>query len=540
MSAALPGDRTNRGLVKLAAGLAVGAVVAVACAPASTVPAIPVKQRGTLLVEVVDSLYDAGRASSVQIDKDGSPAISYLLYQPVLKKGQIPPGVKVGDPQPPAVILATQASGIWTRVSVTPQKRNPTAGDAPYLADSKGHAIPGVGTSLAVDSQGKHHVAWSSPQGGVYYADDASGSFGTPDQVTAGAAYGTSIAVASDGTPWISYYSGGNLKVASRSGTSWTEETVQANAGPATTPATVTAIRVGSDGQPIVAYGDHGRTVIATRSGGTWSTQAVTGDGGYGVSLALDKGAPHVAYYDAAGGVHHATSSTVDNLGSVGAGPSGGGDARWSTGIAIDQSGATYVTWADTSKNEIRLATRKETGAFTSRVVPSGTGGSNPSIAVSVDGKSLALAWFDAPNSNLDVAESSSGPLQLAHALPTLGPPSSAASATPTASGAPPPCSPSGTTVQVSAQNIAFDKTCLAAPAGQAFTIQFDNKDTGVMHNVAIYQGPGATGPLFQGEIFAGPDTKSYQVNAIAAGTYYFQCDVHGAAMSGTFVVAKG
>src|SRR5438034_3701685 len=175
MSAALPGDRTNRGLVKLAAGLAAGAVVAVACAPASTVPAIPVKQRGTLLVEVVDSLYDAGRASSVQIDKDGSPAISYLLYQPVLKKGEIPPGVKVGDPQPPAVILATQASGIWTRVSVTPQKRNPAAGDAPYLADSKGHAIPGVRTSLAVDSQGKHHVAWSSPQGGVYYADDASG-----------------------------------------------------------------------------------------------------------------------------------------------------------------------------------------------------------------------------------------------------------------------------------------------------------------------------------------------------------------------------
>ena len=57
-------------------------------------------------------------------------------------------------------------------------------------------------------------------------------------------------------------------------------------------------------------------------------------------------------------------------------------------------------------------------------------------------------------------------------------------------------------TLELAAQNIAYDKSSLEAPAGQPFDIKFTNNDAGVPHNVSIHQGS-ATGPeVFRGEIF--------------------------------------
>jgi cytochrome c oxidase subunit II len=103
-----------------------------------------------------------------------------------------------------------------------------------------------------------------------------------------------------------------------------------------------------------------------------------------------------------------------------------------------------------------------------------------------------------------------------------------------------PTCSPSGTSLNIAAKGIKFDTSCLAAPANQAFSVTFNNQDAGVPHNFEIYtkQGGtrlgGATGPT---DFFPGVATKTYQVGALKAGTYYFQCDVHPTAMFGTFIV---
>ncbi|HLB77945.1 MAG TPA: cupredoxin domain-containing protein, partial [Candidatus Dormibacteraeota bacterium] len=103
-------------------------------------------------------------------------------------------------------------------------------------------------------------------------------------------------------------------------------------------------------------------------------------------------------------------------------------------------------------------------------------------------------------------------------------------------------CAPSGTTVRETAQGIAFSQSCLAAPANKGFTIQFDNKDTGVPHNIHIFESDPAGNPsaasLFSGSLVTGPATTSYAVGALPAGTYYFHCDVHPIQMHGTFVVA--
>jgi plastocyanin/predicted secreted protein len=544
MSAALPGILRSRVLVKLAALTGAAMLALAACAPANNPPSVPVAVKGTVLVNVVDSLFDAGRSASVQLDQNGQPAVAYLLYQPVLKEGEIPPAIKPGDPQPPSVVFATLSKGIWSRSPIPPQRGvGPAAGLDPEIANGDGQALPGITTALAMDGQGKHHVVWGTPKG-LFYSTDAAGSFSEPDKVTGSPSYGVSIAVAEDGTVWISWYGGGSLNVAHGKSSAWTVEQAAVNAGPATDPAVASALRLTGNGSPVVAFDAGGKTVVASRPGTTWETAEVPGDGGYGVSLALDKdGNPHVAYYDAGGGIHHAHSIggapwEVTDLGTTPGAQSGQPDARWSSGIAVDDQGIHYVTWADTTAGQIVLATNQG-GHFSSQPVQGSERGTNPSIAVSGDGKSLAIAWFDEVNANLDVAIPPAGGLVLAHPLPTLAPPS--VTAQPTQTGTSLPCEPDGTTVKVSAQNTAFDTDCLAAPAGQAFTIEFTNNDAGIPHNVDIYDKQGGThiGGAGPTDIFPGPGTTTYDVSPLDAGTYFFQCDVHPTNMLGTFVVAK-
>ena len=65
-------------------------------------------------------------------------------------------------------------------------------------------------------------------------------------------------------------------------------------------------------------------------------------------------------------------------------------------------------------------------------------------------------------------------------------------------------CSPSGTSLTLTAENHAFDKDCLAVQAGEAFTIRLENRD-GDRHNVAILPSHTSTDTLFQGDIVTGP-----------------------------------
>ena len=99
-------------------------------------------------------------------------------------------------------------------------------------------------------------------------------------------------------------------------------------------------------------------------------------------------------------------------------------------------------------------------------------------------------------------------------------------------------CSPSGTSLSISASNIEFDKDCLAVPAGQAFTVAFENKEA-VPHSIVFKKAHESTDNLFPGsEVFSGPRTVTVNAPPQTAGTYHFHCTVHPDAMQGTFVVA--
>ncbi len=563
----MPGTRTLFRRTRIAVISAVGAMLAAACAPASTTPDLPVEPAGDFVVNVVDSLNDAGRGTSVVLDEEGNPAISYLLVKPVLREGELPAAVTPGEPQPPAVLVATRAENAWTRTSVTPQNTAPAEGEAPEIANRNKEAKPGVSTALAIDGDGTYHVIWSTPSG-LYYSSGGRDGFQEAQRIVELGVTGASIAVTSGGTPWVAFYQGDiaygapasvqvmptTIQAATLEGEAWAVEEIAPVTGCADCPLTRTAIAIGPDDQPIVAYTDPsaGTPTLARRGGpdltgasGSWSTEAIeTGGGGFGVAMATDgDGNPHVVYYSQVGEVQEAHSTgpgswQVTPVATTAvAEPTPEQTVGWGAGIALDGEGTHHVVYADPSTGQIMLATGGE-GELEAVQVPGGAAGATPAIAVAAEGEQLAIAWFDLEDRNLDVATRASGELPLAF---SPQPP-----ATPTGGGAttePPAaqCEPEGTELQIAAQGVQFDTDCLAAPAGEPFAIAFDNQDAGIPHNVAIYeanplQDPNAS-EVFIGEIITGPNQATYEVEAIEAGELFFQCDVHPT-MLGTFVAA--
>lgn len=103
--------------------------------------------------------------------------------------------------------------------------------------------------------------------------------------------------------------------------------------------------------------------------------------------------------------------------------------------------------------------------------------------------------------------------------------------------GTPPPGgAPSPSSVSITASGLQFDTSSFTLPAAGG-TIRFTNNDAGTQHNVAIYKDSSAADNLFRGDFVTGVDTVEYQVPAIPAGTYYFQCDVHPT-MNGSVTIA--
>lgn len=87
-----------------------------------------------------------------------------------------------------------------------------------------------------------------------------------------------------------------------------------------------------------------------------------------------------------------------------------------------------------------------------------------------------------------------------------------------------------------------FQEKTLTAPSDQAFTIAFDNQDSGVQHNVVVasadpQKDPNATTYL-TGTPVAGPGQVADPAPALAQGDYYFFCEFHPTTMFGTLTAA--
>jgi plastocyanin len=92
------------------------------------------------------------------------------------------------------------------------------------------------------------------------------------------------------------------------------------------------------------------------------------------------------------------------------------------------------------------------------------------------------------------------------------------------------------TTLTLIANNTLFDKSELTARRGTV-TIQMDNQDEGIPHNIHVYKGKDNTGPdLGKTDIEAGRVKQTLTLE-LTAGEYFFVREVHAATMAGKLEV---
>ena len=460
---------------------------------------------------VVDVTANSGSGLSLATDAEGNPHLAYLAHPEEPPEGEEAPDPLA--PTLPAVMHAHLVQDGWTRGPVA-EEQDVDASNA---------------AAIAVDAAGVHHVAWTTAQG-VRYSSNAGGEFAEePEVVAETTALGVSVSVDGRGAPWVAYYEEGGdpegpgalVRVATPAEEGWEVETAAESSAPEEPAAT--AIAITADG-PLVAFGSDGQTLVARQRGARWVSETVDEDGGLGVGMALDAdGVSHLAYLTGTGDVKHAHPAGDGwEISDVGAGAT----AATAT-IAVDVAGVHHVAWQ--TAEGLAYATNAG-GDFTEEELPGSTvGGARPGVGAGAEG-AVYLAFHDREDTELQMVVRAEDEPLLAVPAPEE-----------TVGGGPAPaeCQPEGTELAVAAEGLAFDTDCLAAPAGEAFTIEFTNQDAGVLHNVAIYTDQAASQALFQEPPFPGPETVVYEPEPIEEeGNFFFRCDVHPSTMSGTFVVA--
>ena len=116
----------------------------------------------------------------------------------------------------------------------------------------------------------------------------------------------------------------------------------------------------------------------------------------------------------------------------------------------------------------------------------------------------------------------SAAPTQQPTVAPTATP---TPTSTPCVSASVGPTGSGGTVIKEVADHLAFTNRELNAPAGTPISIDFDNQDVNVEHNILVTDGCGVT--VFDGAVITGPSSTTYHLPALAAGTYSFICVIH-------------
>lgn len=93
-----------------------------------------------------------------------------------------------------------------------------------------------------------------------------------------------------------------------------------------------------------------------------------------------------------------------------------------------------------------------------------------------------------------------------------------------------------GGTVEISADNLAFDAETIQAPAGESFTIVLTNLEA-VPHNLSVYTEEGGDEIVIGDVVSEEGGSVEVEVPALEPGEYFFVCDIHPTEMTGTLVV---
>ena len=538
--------------IRLAASLA---ILAAACSSVPTASTIDFGSGVRLVVQVADTLDNVGLASSVALDANGQPYISYFGFPAEVQQGQIPIPRPIGTPFLPGVLLATvDDHGVWTQGAVEQNKPavEPSGISVPFGPVTTEKFPLGAddsnGSATVVGSDGTVHTAWTMANG-VYYGTTKLGGTASVSKVYD---YGTSVSLAGPmsapgitldggGNPWVAFSvlgpSGLEVHAATLQGSKWNDQVVATEppCGSCPEPPPTGIALVGRD--LVVVFGDPVKHEVdtATRKGSAWTVESLaTQTDGQGLSTAFVKDTLYVSYYSSPGGVEVTSvkggaPTTVEVGQAQKPDPNATGNDAPRTAVTA-QNGTIFAAW-DAGDTGVGFVSGTGSQFTPIQIGPSGTSAATPALAASDSG--VFLTWYDTVNQDLMMGQYADVQnLIVANPQPSITP-----SIAPPTGG----CGQNGKVVlDLVAQNTAFDPTCLVANASKAFAITFTNKDTGAAgtHNVDVYDKKGGTS-IAALDPKPGPYTESLNVPSLDPGNYYFQCDVHPTQMFGTLAVVK-
>ena len=322
----------------------------------------------TWSIETVDSAGDVGWFTSIAVDSNGYPHISYQDRANMDLKYAKWTGSKWSI----TTVDSTNSVGEYTSIALDSKgyahisylyRTNLDLKYAKWTGskwsietvDSTDHV--GFETSIALDNNDNPHISYRDASNlDLKYAKWTGSKWGIETVDSAGDVGGdTSIALDSNGYPHISYldYANADLKYAKWIGSKWSIETVDST----DRVGYETSIALDSDDNPHISYLDYTNEGLkyAKWTGSKWSITTVdsTDRIGYETSIALDsKGYPHISlikkdlkYAKWTG--NKWSIETVDSTDCVGYGTSA---------IALDSNDNPHISYWDASNKDLKYA----------------------------------------------------------------------------------------------------------------------------------------------------------------------------------------
>jgi plastocyanin len=189
-----------------------------------------------------------------------------------------------------------------------------------------------------------------------------------------------------DGSPLVAFTDESGVGVAAPGDAGWAVDTVEGGAGGESL-----SMAVDPDGEPRLSYYAGGEVHAAARSGGSWQVGTVAEEvaqesaiaDGAATSIAVDgEGVSYVAGFDSGTGTGSVrlASDAEGSFSTVDTGGTGGGILGASPDLAVGEDGAVHVAWYDPVNQNLQVAEYGDVGEL-ALAEPSPTGGGEATAA---------------------------------------------------------------------------------------------------------------------------------------------------------------